>query len=128
MFIQKRNFRINYFDITACRSAPCKNGASCFTVGTNDYVCGCAPQYTGRQCETVLCKLSSLIKNKYFLLYIKASCSSVLCSNGGTCVSMTGGTTYRCACAPGYTGDQCTSLITSMLFFKMEYLILKYFF
>jgi hypothetical protein len=46
-------------------------------------------------------------------LYIKASCNSALCSNGGTCVLMANGTNYKCACPPGYTGDRCTSLVNS---------------
>jgi hypothetical protein len=49
----------------------------------------------------------------YFLFYIKASCSSTFCSNGGTCVLMANGVN-KCACPAGYTGDQCTSLVNSM--------------
>jgi len=46
-------FISNYFQV--CKPTPCKNGASCFPVNNNDYVCGCAPQYTGKQCQTILC-------------------------------------------------------------------------
>lgn len=43
-------------DFLACQPTPCKNGAQCYTVGTTDYACACSARYTGRQCETVVCK------------------------------------------------------------------------
>jgi hypothetical protein len=53
-------------------------------------------------------------------LYIKASCNSALCSNGGTCVLLANGTTYKCVCPPGYTGDRCTSLVNSKFRFDRK--------
>ena len=42
-----------------------------------------------------------------------ASCSATLCGNGGTCVLMSGGTTYKCACPASFTGDRCELAVNS---------------
>lgn len=36
-------------DTLECASDPCQNGATCFE-GTLQYVCNCAPGYTGVNC------------------------------------------------------------------------------
>ncbi len=37
----------------ACSSAPCLNGARCFNMDPDDYICLCAGHFYGRQCQLV---------------------------------------------------------------------------
>lgn len=69
---------------------PCRNGGTCFDYGYVDYYfCNCASNYYGKDCE-----------NYSFV------CQSIMCYNGGTCVS-TGSDTYYCLCVYPYYGGKC---------------------
>lgn len=57
-----------------------------------------------------------ILKFNYFLT---AACSLITCSNGGTCLSLSGGTSWTCLCLPGYTGDRCQQLIGCKYFNKI---------
>ncbi|CAF5116591.1 unnamed protein product, partial [Rotaria sp. Silwood1] len=66
----------------------------CIFVG-NSYQCVCPSGFNGPFCET-----SSL-------------CNSLTCSNGGTCVTVSGGTGWICICPSGFTGDRCQNMNSS---------------
>jgi len=59
-----------------------------------------------------VCYFLFVLKFNYIIfLLLKALCSSIICSNGGTCLSLSGGTSWKCLCQSGYTGDRCQQLI-----------------
>ena len=37
-----------------CSTNPCKNGATCLTIGADNYNCLCTSYYTGKHCENVV--------------------------------------------------------------------------
>ncbi|KAL4219251.1 DNA repair protein Rad9 [Mactra antiquata] len=65
----------------------CKNNGTCKGL-TNDFMCTCAPGFTGRRCETNI-----------------DECESSPCQYNGTCID--GINQYTCDCIPGITGDNC---------------------
>ncbi|XP_053672065.1 protein serrate [Anopheles nili] len=53
-----------------------------------DFVCTCAPGWTGPTCEINI-----------------DECADAPCRNGGTCIDLVG--KFRCECPPQWTGDTC---------------------
>lgn len=51
-----------------CTTNPCWFGGTCVDIANLDYACLCPPNYTGKDCRTLI------------------SCQSNSCSNGGSCV------------------------------------------
>jgi hypothetical protein len=51
-----------------CNANPCWFGATCVDIANLDYICICPPNYTGKDCRTLV------------------SCQSNSCYNGGTCI------------------------------------------
>ncbi|XP_053380724.1 protein crumbs-like isoform X2 [Mercenaria mercenaria] len=69
----------------------CKNNGTCRGL-VNDFVCDCAPGFTGRRCKTNI-----------------DECESNPCQYNGTCVDGING--YTCDCIPGITGKDCETNI-----------------
>ncbi|XP_036356081.1 neurogenic locus notch homolog protein 1-like isoform X3 [Octopus sinensis] len=84
-------------DADPCRSAPCKNNATCNRMGST-FRCSCHPLYTGQFCIEGIddCKRASSP-----------------CLNGGTCVDLIN--SYYCKCAYGYTGSKCENVLSACL-------------
>lgn len=80
-------------DLDECESNPCKNGATCKTLGTalDFYQCLCVTGYDGVNCETDI-----------------DECASNPCQNGATCTNHLG--SYECACLPGTLGESSLNL------------------
>ncbi|XP_063969437.1 uncharacterized protein LOC129282010 isoform X3 [Lytechinus pictus] len=74
-------------DRDPCENHQCVNGATCVESGLN-YVCTCAPGWTGTNCQTPI-----------------NLCASNPCANGGTCQNFQ--TFFTCTCPLGWEGDQC---------------------
>eukprot|EP00117_Sycon_ciliatum_P019276 scpid4015/ scgid17527/ Neurogenic locus notch protein homolog len=108
-----------------CLSAPCKNGATCTSFGSQ-FACKCAPGFTGHHCETNIneclsspCRNNGICRdgaNGFTCLcpngltgvqceILLDACLSTPCQNGGKC--MGGAGRYACECPPKYTGDHC---------------------
>ena len=73
-----------------CLSQPCMNGGTC-TYDGERFNCLCTDQYTGAQCEELLC-------------------SENLCQNNGICIVETVADTQiqSCQCILPFAGDTCT--------------------
>ncbi|CAH1789732.1 unnamed protein product, partial [Owenia fusiformis] len=85
-----------------CESFPCQNEGTCRwefeIIGgqynfKDEYTCICHPGYSGTHCE-----LDSNVSDP---------CDSSPCTNGGTCASSSGGTSFSCSCPTSHTGDLC---------------------
>uniref|UniRef100_A0A8C5D3B7 Neurogenic locus notch homolog protein 1 n=1 Tax=Gadus morhua TaxID=8049 RepID=A0A8C5D3B7_GADMO len=75
-----------------CTTGPCMNGGVCSSVphgNTVDFSCACRPGWADPHCTTPT-----------------DACSSSPCQNGATC-EPDGLRTYRCRCAPGWSGVVC---------------------
>ncbi|WAQ94321.1 FBP1-like protein [Mya arenaria] len=70
--------------ISACSSAPCRNGGLCNNV-PGGYICTCNPGYTGQTCGIVI-----------------DECTSQPCLHGAICQNHING--FECVCATGYEG------------------------
>ncbi len=79
------------------------------------YTCTCLNGYTGVDCETrkkTFFNLVLICKNVFLKLIalpkkaLPCDLNSKLCLNGGSCENNNEGE-YSCACANGYTGDNC---------------------
>ncbi|CAF1414538.1 unnamed protein product [Adineta ricciae] len=70
-----------------CAANPCWFGGTCIDVANFDFVCLCLPNYTGKDCRTVM------------------SCQTDSCHNDGTCIQTTYGA--RCNCPTNFRGDFC---------------------
>merc|ERR1711957_502803 len=69
---------------------PCQNGGICANENDfSDYICTCATDYTGTNCEFPI------------------PCSTMPCLNLGVCVNDVDWSGYECDCAFGWTGDIC---------------------
>ncbi|XP_036362565.1 protein jagged-1b-like isoform X3 [Octopus sinensis] len=124
-------------DADPCRSAPCKNNATCNRMGST-FRCSCHPLYTGQFCIEGIddCKRASSpclnggtcvdLINSYYCKcaygYTGSKCENGIgecelttapCLNGGTCVEEING--YFCRCAYGYTGPKCETVISACL-------------
>ena len=62
-------------------------------LGPNNFVCKCAPGWTGNYCTQYV-----------------SSCSLTFCSNGGTCFEISPGIP-ACYCPPCFTGNLCQALL-----------------
>jgi len=81
----------------ACLSSPCRNGAACIKIETNDldengekaekWKCKCPTGYMGPTCEISVCEDNP-------------------CQYGGTCVQFPG-SGYLCLCPLGKHGHYC---------------------
>ncbi|XP_052826418.1 fibropellin-1-like isoform X2 [Octopus bimaculoides] len=80
-----------------CRSSPCKNGATCVSMGTT-FKCICTQGYTGQDCNKGI---------------DECSLTTAPCFNGGICVDGING--YHCRCAYGYTGPRCETVLSACL-------------
>lgn len=76
-----------------CYESPCENNGTCSQKndGTNDYICTCPENFTGRNCSD----------NK--------PCFGKNCENGGTCV-VTSENIGACECPPDIWGDSCETI------------------
>lgn len=90
-------------DINECYSNPCKNGATCEDAA-NSYRCHCPQPQPGQQpwggddCDVLL-----------------LGCQQHLCQHGADCVPLLtsdGEHSYKCKCAPGWSGDYCNTSTT----------------
>ncbi|CAF2434063.1 unnamed protein product [Rotaria sp. Silwood2] len=70
-----------------CDAHPCWFGGTCVNVANLDYFCLCPPNYTGKDCRTLI------------------SCQSNSCLNDGVCVLT--GLGARCNCPENFRGDYC---------------------
>ena len=96
VFAPMLNVLLNYnLDIDDCAGNSCQNGGTCTDL-LNDFMCSCAPGYTGPVCETAV-----------------NECDSVPCQYGGSCTD--GDNTYTCACVTGVTGIDCEISTNSFL-------------
>ena len=79
-------------DIDECYSAPCLNGATCYTDGMVDmYGCICVAGWEGHNCELDI-----------------DECRSDPCDNHAPCSDGPDIDTYTCSCIPGYgVTDKC---------------------
>ena len=94
---------------SACDKQPCRNGASCFAVGADDYWCLCGLRLTGKKCETPVptgvsfshhhCRKSELDT------LLGNACQSRPCMNGGGCTNI--GASYSCMCQSSFYGRNC---------------------
>ncbi|XP_032821161.1 uncharacterized protein LOC116948523 [Petromyzon marinus] len=77
---------------TQCAARPCANGGTCQDTPRGS-VCICPPGFGGRDCSQPAAE----------------PCAARPCWNGATCRTAPAGAggAYRCACAPGYWGQQC---------------------
>lgn len=108
MFCSKRNvfpFTGTHceVDINECYSNPCKNGATCEDAA-NSYRCHCPQPQPGQQpwggdhCDVLL-----------------LGCRQHLCQHGADCVPLLTDQrehSYKCKCAPGWSGDYCNTSTT----------------
>ncbi|CAF3894521.1 unnamed protein product, partial [Rotaria sp. Silwood1] len=70
-----------------CDAHPCWFGGTCVDVANLHYVCLCPPNYTGKDCRTLI------------------ACQTTSCFNGGTCIQT--GLGARCNCLENFRGDYC---------------------
>ncbi|XP_071963387.1 protein lin-12-like [Antedon mediterranea] len=75
-----------------CLSEPCQNGGTCTPVFNIFYSCGCQDGFSGVNCE---------------IDEGPASCSDVVCQNGGECIEATFNSPLYCQCTPEFTGELC---------------------
>lgn len=80
-------------EVDYCVAKPCANGGTCENL-KNDFRCGCRPGFGGKDCSTARRHADE--------------CASSPCSNGGTCTAPADGAGYKCECAAGYAGANCT--------------------
>jgi hypothetical protein len=117
--------------ISGCSSNPCMNGGTCcFNSGIVS--CTCPQAYTGQFCQN--CKLKDTeikqkqldleynLHNSHVLLFMSfalvASCTSNICSNGGTCYINSFGQ-QACYCTSLYTGVYCQTRKYSKLLHQL---------
>ncbi|KAK3912487.1 Protein jagged-1b [Frankliniella fusca] len=76
-----------------CAPNPCRNGAACSSTHTG-YHCHCPEHWHGKNCDH-----AALVSD---------SCGGggAVCGEHGRCISTPAGS-YKCVCAPGYTGRHC---------------------
>ena len=72
----------------ACDSEPCQNGGTCSLERLDLYHCNCPTRFRGDNCELI------------------DHCASKPCRNEAQCESLE--SSYRCKCADGFTGANCT--------------------
>nr|QAT77747.1 E-cadherin [Halisarca dujardinii] len=77
-----------------CATANCLHNSSC-TASSEGATCTCLPGYSGLTCA------NRADPNK------PKDCSLNPCLYGGTCSPASGGAGYACACAGGFTGQDC---------------------
>ncbi|XP_060113752.1 protein jagged-1b-like [Heteronotia binoei] len=82
---------------------PCENGGTCANKEPDEYECLCPEGFQGRNCENALLPLP----------VAESTCSSDLCSNGGTCLRGPSG--FWCICPPGWSGESCQNEVTDCL-------------
>ncbi|XP_052259240.1 uncharacterized protein LOC127863655 isoform X2 [Dreissena polymorpha] len=112
-------------DTDECRSAPCKNGATCED-GIDKFICHCPDGYTGHLCETYMdpCNSNPCVRGKCFShlkLHICICpagysgqfcerhfdhCASHPCENNGRCKNVN--SSYTCECRFGFSGQDCS--------------------
>ncbi len=79
--------------ISPCLSNPCLNNGRCAAAANNDaYGCECRSGYYGTDCERTFQPVDF--------------CSTVDCSNNGSCTS--GRDSFTCSCEGGFTGEDCS--------------------
>ncbi|CAD7942956.1 unnamed protein product [Amoebophrya sp. A120] len=99
-----------------CDPNPCKHDGVCKVEGEEKtYVCQCPADYTGPNCETLVCpdgffeeagKCVSVQTGAASTAETAADpCAKMPCKNGGECIP--DGEYYSCACPPLYSGTDC---------------------
>jgi Leucine-rich repeat (LRR) protein len=79
---------------SACDPNPCKHFGNCFATSDEvGYRCDCVGSFSGQRCEVAK----------------STACDTNPCANRGVCVPMD--ESFKCHCARGFTGVQCTDAI-----------------
>ncbi|XP_071793194.1 uncharacterized protein [Asterias amurensis] len=74
-----------------CDSSPCLNGGACTPATDGGYLCTCAAQFAGPQCQQAM------------------SCAFDPCKNGGSCyLNYNDGVNYMCKCPDNFKGKDCS--------------------
>lgn len=81
------SFNVKHCGVNLCNPSPCKNGATCSSVG-NSVICKCPPLFTGPRCE-----------------FDYPLCHSFNCSSGSTCLAIDGAAI--CVCPLRKSGVRC---------------------
>jgi hypothetical protein len=97
-----------------CQPGICKNGGSCYELGSNNYVCVCPQSFTDKNCGTA----TGMFVFRFFSQ--NKLCDSSYCLNGGTCVLTSDGTRMTCICPTPYKGDRCQQVGSSELYQQIE--------
>uniref|UniRef100_A0A914WSP7 EGF-like domain-containing protein n=1 Tax=Plectus sambesii TaxID=2011161 RepID=A0A914WSP7_9BILA len=115
-----------FIELSACYSAPCKNGAQCS--GFDSFTCQCANGFEGRDCGIKSCPSNPCLNGgtcsdlgSSFVCICPMltsgtlceerlpTCSSNPCQYGGTCTGDLD--SYQCRCRSGITGINCETNI-----------------
>jgi hypothetical protein len=104
-------------DIDECSSYSCTHGQCVNSYG--GYMCMCDAGHIGIDCadatdlSVIECESESFFNYETYQCE-PTSCLSSPCSNGGTCLVLTGGL-FRCLCPVGFAGNVCSMIALGKL-------------